>query len=297
MIGDAVAEVEQNAAAARGRHLRDQHALVVEDAVHARRIHVGDDIAALEQRENGTQWRIVLPDMDHDREVERRSRLLCAPQRLEVIGASDVVRQARLDTDDDIAIARDRPLRQRDIGAGDLMQFALGRDDAGPGNVHQDAADLRRAAPDGRHLIDIVGAAGAGIDPAGDAILQAHRRPFLASAGMGVNVDQARRDDLSARIDRLGGVTRDICRDLSDFSLHDRHVAHGIEPHGGIDDAPALDDQIVGRGAGSAHTTEQRSACGAGGDKLASVHHRRRLPDAGRVFPIKLRNRLWLPEI
>ena len=50
MIGDAVAEVENDAAAARRRHVREQAALVVEDAVRRRRIHVGDDVAALEQR-------------------------------------------------------------------------------------------------------------------------------------------------------------------------------------------------------------------------------------------------------
>ena len=287
-----VAEIAPDAAATDRQDLRQHATSVVEHTIGRGRIHVGDDVAALEKGENGAQRRIVLPHMDHDREVERRGRLLRAPQRLEVIGAGDVVRQARLDAHDDIAIARDRALRQGDIGAVDIMQLALGRDDAGPGDVHQDAADLRRATRDGSDLIDIVGAAGAGVDPAGDAILQAHRRPFLASAGMGVNVDQARRDDLSARIDRLGGVTRDICRDRRDFALHNRHVAHGIEPHGGIDDAPALDHQIIGGGAGPAHTAEQRGACGAGGDKLASVHHRLRPPDASRVFPIKLRSRL-----
>ncbi len=53
MIGDAVAEIEDDATAARRQHIRQQHALVVEDAVHSRRIHVGDDVAALEQRQNG----------------------------------------------------------------------------------------------------------------------------------------------------------------------------------------------------------------------------------------------------
>jgi hypothetical protein len=48
VIGDAVAEVEENAAAARSRHLGKEHALVVEDAVHSRCVHVGDDVAALE---------------------------------------------------------------------------------------------------------------------------------------------------------------------------------------------------------------------------------------------------------
>src|SRR5580693_2804356 len=275
MIGDAVAEVEHNAAAARGHHLWDQHALVVEDAVHARRVHVGDDVAALQQRENGAQRRIVLADMDHDREIEGSSRLLRPPQRLEIIDAGDIVRQARLDADDDIAMARDRPLGQADVGAIDVVQLALGRDDTGAGDIHQDASELWRAAVDGCDLIDIVSAARTGVDPTGHAILQAHWRPFLALAGMGVNVDQARSHDLAARIDGLGGVAGYICRDRRNPTVHNRHVAHRVEPHGRIDDAPAFDDQVVARRTGSAHTAEQRGGRGARGDKLASVHHGR----------------------
>ena len=65
----------------------------------------------------GAQRRIVLADVDHDRQIERRGRLLGAAQRLEVVGAGDVVRQPRLDADDDVAIARDGALRQRHVGA------------------------------------------------------------------------------------------------------------------------------------------------------------------------------------
>ena len=105
------------------------------------------------------------------------------------------------------------------------------------------AADLRRAPRDGGDLIDVVGSRRAGIDPAGHAVLQAQRRPFLAAAGVGVDVDQARRDDLAARIDRIGGVARDVGLDRHDLAAGDRHVADRVEPDRGIDDAPALDDQ------------------------------------------------------
>ena len=100
----------------------------------------------------------------------------------------------------------------------------------------------------------------AGIDPARHAVLQAQRRPFLAAAGMGVDVDQARRDDLAARIDRFGGVARDVGLDRRDVAASDRHVADGIEPDRRIDDAPALDNQIVGRRERIRNAGEQRGA-------------------------------------
>ena len=139
-------------------------------------------------------------------------------------------------------------------------------DDAGARDVHQGAADLRRCPRDGGDLIDVVGAARAGIDPAGHAVLQEQRRPFLAAAGMGVDVDQARGDDLAARIDRFGGVARDVGLDRGDLAAGDRHVADRIEPDRGIDDAPALDDQIIGRRERLRNAGEHRSTGGAGGD-------------------------------
>ena len=129
------------------------------------------------------------------------------------------------------------------------------------------------ALRDGGDLIDVVGAARAGIDPAGHAVLQGQLRPFLAAAGMGVDVDQARGDDLAARIDRFGGVARDVGIDRRDLAADDRHVADRIEPDRGIDDAPALDDQIIGRREHVRDAGEHRSTGSGCGDELAPVHH------------------------
>ena len=65
---------------------------VVENAVRRRRVHMGDDIAALEQRQDGAHRRVGLADVDHDRQVEGRRRLLGAPQRLEIVAAGHVIR-------------------------------------------------------------------------------------------------------------------------------------------------------------------------------------------------------------
>src|SRR5262249_8140379 len=115
MIERSVAEIKNDAAAARGCHVREQSALVVEDAVGRRRVHVGDDVAALEQREDGAHRRIRLANVDHHREIEGGGRLLRAPQRFEIVGVGHVFRQPRLDADDHVAMARDRPLRQGEL--------------------------------------------------------------------------------------------------------------------------------------------------------------------------------------
>ena len=80
----------------------------------------------------------------------------------------------------------------------------------------QGAADLRRCLARRRRFRRCCRLPRAGIDPARYAVLQRQRRSFLAAAGVGVDVDQAGGDDLAARIDRLGGVARDVGLDRDD---------------------------------------------------------------------------------
>ena len=112
---DAVAEVEDDAAAARRGHVRKQPTLLVENAIGRRRIHVRDDVAALEQRQNRAHRRIILADMNHHRQIEGGSRFLRATQALEIVRFGDVVRHAHLHADDDITVACDRAAREIDI--------------------------------------------------------------------------------------------------------------------------------------------------------------------------------------
>src|SRR6266487_3209176 len=85
VAGGPVADVEPQAAAASGKHFRQQAAIVVEDAVRRRRIHVRDDVAALEQREDFGQRRVRLSQMDHDRQIERLRYRLRTPERFEIV--------------------------------------------------------------------------------------------------------------------------------------------------------------------------------------------------------------------
>jgi hypothetical protein len=123
------------------------------------------------------------------------------------VGAGHVFRQARLDADDDITMAGDRSLRQGHIGPVHIVQLATGRDNAGACDIDERAADLGASSRHRGDLIDIVGAGRAGIDPAGHPVLQEQLRPFLAAAGMRVNVYQARYNDLATHIDSLSATS------------------------------------------------------------------------------------------
>ena len=174
-----------------------------------RRVHVGDDVAPLEQRENRAHRRHRLTDVDHDRQIERRGRLLGATQTLEIVGAGDIFRQPRLDANDDVAVARNGAADQGYVGAVDVQQLPAGEAGARR-NVDQGAADLRRAARILGDRVHVVRPARAGIDPSGHPILQAQRWPILAAAGMGVDVDKARGDDLASCVDRLSHLAGDV---------------------------------------------------------------------------------------
>src|SRR6516162_5283888 len=65
--------------------------------------------------------------MDHHGQAEGLGCRLRAPQRLKIIGPGHVVRQSRLDPDDEVAMTPDRPARQTDVGMAEVMQFAAGR--------------------------------------------------------------------------------------------------------------------------------------------------------------------------
>ena len=107
------------------------------------------------------------------------------------------------------------PRAKVDVGVVDVHQFAARRH-AEPGDVDEQAADIRPAPGDGAAFVDLVGAERAGIDVAGDAILQRQRRTFLGAGRMGVDVDEAGYDELAAGIDGIGGIAGDVRRDGHD---------------------------------------------------------------------------------
>ncbi len=91
---------------------------------------------------------------------------------------------------------------------------------------------------------------------------------------MGVDVDHARDDELAARIYHFrGAVGRKVSPDRCDAAIGDRHVADRVDPGPGIDDTPALDDQIVGRREHVRNAGEYRSAGGGCAESLAPGQH------------------------
>jgi hypothetical protein len=91
---------------------------------------------------------------------------------------------------------------------------------------------------------------------------------------VGVNIDEARHDQLAARIDRLrGAVRRNIGADRGYAAGSDRHVADRIDPQRGIDHATALDNEIIGRCRRLRRAGEDRRACGGCLDEPAPGQH------------------------
>src|SRR5262249_20945683 len=147
----------------------------------------------------------------------------------------------------------------------------------GARDVDQAAADLRRTARDGSDCVHVVRAARAGIDPARHAVLQAHRRAFLAATRVRVDVDQAPDHPLAPRVAPLGRVARDIGLDRCDLALGDGNVADRVDTDRGVDDAPTLDDDVISCRKRSWAAGNDRST-GGGRAELAPVHHES-LPD------------------
>jgi len=127
--------------------------------------------------------------VDHYGQVERRGSLLGASQSLEIICAGNVVRQARLDADDDIAIASNGALRRGHVSASDVVQLAA-RHNPCARNVNERASKPRRSTRDFSDMVNIVRATRTRIDRAGHAILQAQRRSFLASPCVRLDVSR-----------------------------------------------------------------------------------------------------------
>jgi hypothetical protein len=208
-----------------------------------------------------------------------RSCLLRAPQRLEIVVSHHVVRQPRLDADDHVAMARNRPAHQGDIGAVEVHQLPVGHD-AGSRDIDEHAPQVRRGLGDGYRFIDAVGALRSRIDEGGHAVLETQLRAALAAGGMGVDVDQTGDHDLAARIDDFrGAFRRNVGFQRGNPAAGNGHVADRVDPERGVDDAPALDDQIVGRRKRVRNVSDSSRACGGCAKKLAPIHHRRSPPD------------------
>ncbi len=182
--------------------------------------------------------------MRHYRQVKWRGSFLCAAQSLEVVATDHARRQSHFDPDDDVSMPGNGAARQGDVGGVNVSELATGYD-ARARNVDQRTPDLRRGPYDRSERIDVIGAGRPRIDKSRDAVLESQRGCALVATRMSVNVDEPRRNDLTARLDRVGGIARDIGLNGGDAPTRDGHITDTIEPDGRVDHSPASDDQVV----------------------------------------------------
>ena len=100
---------------------------------------------------------------------------------------------------------------------------------------------------------------------------------------MRMNVEEARNDQLAARIEDVGVASPgDVGLDSGDAASRDGDVANRVKPDRGVDDTAAPDDQIVFRSLRRerSRSVEERRR-GDVAKKLAPVEHRSpRFPSA-----------------
>ena len=161
-----------------------------------------------------------------------------------------------LDADDEVAVG----LRHRDgvdrvhqpqllaLADHDPMREA---EDAGVRDVQigQDAhlARLDHVLAEAR---EIARAGAAGVDRRGDAggaaeLLGVDAERGAAPIDVGVQVDQARRDDVARHVAHIGsGIGLELASDHGDLAAREGDVRHGIELLRGVDHPAAAQDQI-----------------------------------------------------
>jgi len=184
--------------------------------------------------------------VDHHGQAEGAGHFLRAPKHLVIVGPGHIPRQPRLDTDNEVAVLGDGVVRRTDVGALEVHRVAFGQD-AGASDVDQHAALLRRRSRDANRLADAIGPLRSRIDPPSYTVLQHEAGSLGGARGMCV-----------------GCVARDCGFNRDDAPSRDGHVADRIEPDRGVDDAPALDDQVVFCCKRSRNACEHRRACSDG---------------------------------
>ena len=98
---------------------------------------------------------------------------------------------------------------------------------------------------------EVAGPGAAGIDRGRDAAVAAERVGIDAERGpapidMGVEVDQAGRDDEAREIADVGAGVVEPIADLRNLAAREGDIRHPVEILRRVDHAPALEDEVVG---------------------------------------------------
>ena len=231
---------------------KGQHGGVVDDSVLVAGEAVGEDVARPQVLGDLGQQRRSLADVDHERQVDVVGQLARQLQRADAGAAGGVLVDARLDAEDDVAVLVDHLRRERHVAIVEIRQLPGRPDQANRGDVEQrKGANLVGLDHVAAEAGEVVGAGAADVEPGGDAGAGGDRIGVDAPVGrapvdVGVEIDQARRDVLTAGVMHLRGCRLvDAGFDGGDLSILDGDVELARIPGTRIDHFAARNQQIV----------------------------------------------------
>ncbi len=148
-------------------------------------------------------------------------------QHLEVV-RRDPLRQASLDPNDRVAIARDGRFRSIDVGERQIVRVTAWQD-ARAADVDQDPSRLWRRARDCHHIVDSVRTCRTRVYPSRHAVGQADVRAVVVTRVVAMDIEEPRHDDLACRIDHLVGAGVDIRGDRRNAAPSNRDVPDRVD--------------------------------------------------------------------
>ncbi len=251
-----MADVEQHATLARLQHDLFHRALRGGGRIRKRPECMGENVARTEPSDHLLVARRRMVDMRHQRHADFVCDLKRDFERHDPRGARGVEAYSHLDADDEVAVL----LRHLDgvdrIHQPELLALAdhdpmRKAEDAGMRNMQigedADLARLDHVFPETR---EISRAGAAGVDRRGDAgaaakLLGVDAERGAAPIDVGVQIDQARGDDVARHIAQFGSrIDLEFVSDHDHLAGGEGDIHHGIKLLGGVNHPTAAQDQI-----------------------------------------------------
>ena len=251
----AVADVEDDAALARGQHRGLDLALAVDRRVRERAEAVGQHVSGTQPRDHLLVGGRRLVDVHHHRQAGFVGDLLGDVERNDSRRPARHPPYADLDADDEVAVGFDHldavaRSEQPDVVAFSHHDPLREGVDPGEGDV-QVGQDAHRAPLD--HVLaeagEIAGPSAAGVDAgrdraaAGEVLgVDAERR--ASPIDVGVQIDEAGRDDEARHVAHLGALGFEALAHCGDLAAGEGDVGHAVEILRGVDHATVAKDEI-----------------------------------------------------
>ena len=261
-----MADIEQDSAFDGASDFGEDAAGGVEDAAVAAVETVGDEVARLQHGEDLRERGEGAADVDHEGEAGGVGGFTGKGEGAEVVFAGDVAGEADFDAEDDVAVLFDGAEGEFGVGVADIEEFAPGVVVGVSGLSNY--GDIEEGIHAGFYLAhDVlaeagkgVGAGGTGVDDGGGAFGDAvgvgrDAEGSDAVVDMNVHVYEAGGDDFVAGVEDAAGFGGgDVGGEAGNLAGADGNVGFSGEVLGGVDDAAAADEEVVGgsglRGSG-----------------------------------------------